>query len=276
MGKKLLENYPNAKKFLNEADSIVGFPLSQIMAEGTEDDLRQTKVTQPAIYTYSIILYNAHSRPQAQAFAGHSLGEFTALAASGLFSDEKGLELVSIRANAMEKACQLQPSTMAAVLGMDDDTLNNIIAGITDEVVVGANYNSPGQVVISGSIPGIEIATEKLKSAGAKRVVPLVVGGAFHSPLMEPARLELEEAVLKTSFSSTTVPIYQNVDGKKSVNATEIKEKLIAQLTSPVLWTRSIENMVADGCNEFIECGPGNVLQGLVKKINRDVTVSGL
>jgi [acyl-carrier-protein] S-malonyltransferase len=274
MGKDLYEGSPLAKDLFDKANSILKFKITDLMFDGTDEDLRQTKVTQPAIFLHSVIL----SRVLGEDFkpdmvAGHSLGEFSALVANKTLSFEDGLKLVYKRAMAMQKACEIQPSTMAAVLGMEDDEVENILKNI-DEVVVPANYNSPGQLVISGSIPGVETACKLLKEAGAKRVIPLKVGGAFHSPLMEPAGAELAEAINSTKFNKGICPIYQNVTGQSVVDSEIIKKNLIAQLTSPVRWTQISRNMIADGAAEIIEVGPGSVLQGLVKKVKRDIVTS--
>jgi [acyl-carrier-protein] S-malonyltransferase len=243
------------------------------MFSGSEDDLRQTKVTQPAIFLHSVILALIRGEEfLPEMVAGHSLGEFSALVANRALSFEDGLKLVYTRAMAMQKACEAEPSSMAAILGLDDNHVEEILKNI-EEIVVPANYNSPGQLVISGSVKGIEIACERLKEAGARRALPLKVGGAFHSPLMEPARIELANAIQKTYFSQPVCPIYQNVTAKAVTDPNEIKSNLIAQLTSPVRWTQTVQNMIADGATAFIEVGPGNVLQGLVKKINSSVEV---
>ncbi|PKP38114.1 MAG: [acyl-carrier-protein] S-malonyltransferase [Bacteroidetes bacterium HGW-Bacteroidetes-15] len=276
MGKDLYESSPLAKELFEKANQILGFRITDLMFAGTDEDLRQTKVTQPAIFLHSVIL----SKVLGDAFkpemvAGHSLGEFSALVANGALSFEDGLVLVSKRAMAMQKACETEPSTMAAILGLDDDVVEKICAEI-DGVVVPANYNSPGQLVISGSIDGINLACEKMKEAGAKRALPLKVGGAFHSPLMEPARLELAQAIESTKFSNPLCPIYQNVDAKPYTNPEQIKQNLILQLTSPVRWTQIMLNMLSDGATSFTELGPGNVLQGLIKKVNRDIEATSI
>ena len=271
MGKDLYDQFESAKGLFEKANEILGFRITDLMFAGTDEDLRQTKVTQPAIFLHSVIL--AHvlgDRFTPDMVAGHSLGEFSALVANKALSFEEGLLLVSKRATAMQKACEMEPSTMAAILGIDDTIAEEICKGI-DEVVVPANYNSPGQLVISGSIKGIEIACEKLKAAGAKRALPLKVGGAFHSPLMEPAKIELAEAINSAHFNQPVCPIYQNVNAKATIDPIIIKENLIAQLTSPVRWTQIIQNMIADGARTFIEVGPGTVLQGLVKKADATV-----
>lgn len=272
MGKDLYEKSPLAKELFEKANEILGFRITDLMFSGTEEDLRQTKVTQPAIFLHSVILASTLGDSfQPNMVAGHSLGEFSALVANKALTFEDGLRLVAKRAAAMQKACEAQPSTMAAILGLDDNKVEEICKSITEEIVVPANYNSPGQLVISGSIKGIEIACEKLKAAGAKRALPLKVGGAFHSPLMEPARVELAEAINATTFNNPICPIYQNVNAKAITNPSEIKQNLIAQLTSPVLWTQIAQHMIADGGTTFIEVGPGTVLQGLVKKVKSDI-----
>ncbi|MDI3479584.1 MAG: [acyl-carrier-protein] S-malonyltransferase [Rikenellaceae bacterium] len=272
MGKELYDNYPLAKEMMNKANEILGFDILKIMFEGTEQDLMQTKVTQPAIFIHSVTLANILSDNfKPDMVAGHSLGEFSALVAAKAMTYEDGLKLVFARAMAMQKACEIHPSTMAAVIGLDETAVEEVLSTITEEIVVPANYNTIGQIVISGSMKGIELAMEKLKAAGAKRVLPLKVGGAFHSPLMEPARLELETAIDKTPFQPPICPIYQNVSALPSTDPMQIKQNLIDQLTSPVRWTQTIKNMINDGAKEFIEVGPGNVLQGLIKKISPDI-----
>ncbi len=271
MGKELYDSNTDAREMFERANEILGFRITDLMFSGTDDDLRQTKVTQPAIFLHSVVLANSlGAQFQPDMVAGHSLGEFSSLVAARALSFEDGLILVSKRANAMQKACETQPSTMAAIIGLDDEVVENVCAGIFD-VVVPANYNSPGQLVISGSIKGIDVACEKLKEAGAKRALPLKVGGAFHSPLMEPARVELAEAINQTAFNAPICSVYQNVDGNPYTDPVKIKENLIAQLTSPVRWTQISQNMLRDGATTFVEVGPGKVLQGLVKKINREV-----
>ncbi len=271
MGKDLYDNSPIAKELFENANQILGFRITDLMFAGTDEDLKQTKVTQPAIFLHSVILAKVLGNDfKPDMVAGHSLGEFSALVAAGALSFDDGLRLVSARAMAMQKACELEPSTMAAVLGLDDMKVEEICASI-NEVVVAANYNCPGQLVISGSVKGIDMACEKLKEAGAKRALKLAVSGAFHSPFMEPARQELEAAINSTPFSKPICPIYQNVTAKPTTNPEEIKTNLIAQLTSPVRWTQTVQNMIADGATEFVELGPGNVLQGLIKKVNKDV-----
>lgn len=276
MGKNLFDSSDLAKDLFHQADEILGFGISRIMFEGTEEELKQTKVTQPAIFLHSVILAKTYPDFKPDMVAGHSLGEFSALVANGILSFEDALNLVNIRALAMQEACEIEPSTMAAVLGLPDEKVEEVCASITDELVVPANYNCPGQVVISGSVKGIELACEKMKEAGAKRAMPLAVGGAFHSPFMEPARKKLEEAIQNITFHDPLCPVYQNVSTTGMTDLEMIKENLIAQLTAPVKWSQSIQNMIEDGATSFIECGPGKVLQGLVRKINRGVEVSGL
>lgn len=267
MGLDLYEKYPSAQELFERANEILGFPITDTMFEGTPEDLKETKVTQPAIFLHSVILSKVIGTEfKPDMVAGHSLGEFSALVANGVLNFEDGLTLVSKRALAMQKACELQPSTMAAVLGLEDDIVEKICEE-TPGVVVAANYNCPGQLVISGEVGAIELACEKLKEAGAKRALVLPVGGAFHSPLMEPAREELAEAIESTKFSTPECPIYQNVTTTGVTDPEEIKKNLIAQLTAPVKWTQSVQNMVKDGADLFTEVGPGNVLQGLVRKI---------
>ena len=276
MGKSLYEENPKAKALFEKANEILGFRITDIMFDGSEEELKQTKVTQPAIFLHSVILAKTTPDFAPDMVAGHSLGEFSALVANGVLSFEDGLSLVFQRALAMQEACEINPSSMAAILGLEDHIVEEICAGITEEIVVAANYNCPGQLVISGSTKGIEIACELLKSAGAKRALPLPVGGAFHSPLMEPAREKLQKAIEETQFHTPICPIYQNVSTTAVTGVTEIKANLIAQLTAPVKWTQSVQQMVADGATEFVECGPGKVLQGLVKKINPEAIVTGL
>jgi [acyl-carrier-protein] S-malonyltransferase len=272
MGKDLYDNQPLAKQLFDKANDILGFEITRLMFSGTDEDLRQTKVTQPAIFLHSVILAKTMGDAfTPQMVAGHSLGEFSALVANGTLSFEDGLKLVSRRAMAMQKACEVQPSTMAAVLGLEDQLVEDICNGIS-EVVVAANYNSPGQLVISGSVAGIEAAIEKLTAAGAKRAIKLPVGGAFHSPLMEPARVELAEAINAAPFGDPFCPVYQNVNAKPSLDPKVIKQNLIDQLTSPVRWTQTVLNMIADGASSFTEVGPGTVLQGLIRKIDRNMT----
>lgn len=267
MGKDLYDGNAKAKALFEQANEILGFRITDTMFTGTADELKQTNVTQPAIFIHSVIAAITNESFAPQMVAGHSLGEFSSLVANKTLSFEDALRLVSKRATAMQRACELNPSTMAAILGLDDQKVEEICASITEEIVVAANYNCPGQLVISGSMKGIDIACEKLKAAGAKRALPLQVGGAFHSPLMQPAREELAKAIEATSFQGPISPVYQNVNAKPSSDVAEIKRNLIAQLTSPVRWTQSVQRMVADGATTFIECGPGKVLQGLVKKI---------
>lgn len=275
MGKELYDKNQQAKELFESANGILGFNITDIMFEGTADQLKETKVTQPAVFLHSVILAETSPSFTPDMVAGHSLGEFSALVANKTLSFEDGLKLVSQRALAMQKACEVNPSTMAAILGLDDDKVAQICEEI-DEVVVAANYNCPGQLVISGSNKGIELACEKMKEAGARRALPLPVGGAFHSPLMEPAREELAAAIKSTNFSNPICPVYQNVNAKPATDTETIKNNLIAQLTGPVLWTQSVQNMVADGAKKFIECGPGKVLQGLVRKIALEVEAEGL
>jgi len=273
MGKELYEK-EEAKALFELANEIIGFRISDIMFSGTEEELKQTKVTQPAIFLHSVILAKTLGDSfKPDMVAGHSLGEFSALVAASALSFEDGLRLVITRANAMQRACELQPSTMAAILGLADEIVENICNEIP-EVVVAANYNCPGQIVISGSIEGVDIACQKLTEAGAKRALKLNVGGAFHSPLMEPARLELQEAIEQVHILPPVCPIYQNVDPVAQLDPARIKANLITQLTGAVRWTQTIEQMIADGADEFIEVGPGNVLQGLVKKVNRGLPTS--
>jgi len=276
MGKDLYENNTEAKKLFDQANEILGFEITKIMFEGTAEELKETKVTQPAVFLHSVINALVHPDFKPEMVAGHSLGEFSALVANGTLSFEDGLKLVYKRALAMQKACEINPSTMAAVLGLEDEVVEKICAEIEEEVVVPANYNCPGQLVISGSNKGIEIACEKMKEAGAKRALPLPVGGAFHSPLMEPAREELAKAIKETKFNEPKCPVYQNVNAQGSIDIEAIKENLISQLTAPVKWTQSVHQMVQDGASIFIESGPGKVLQGLVKKINRESEVAQL
>lgn len=269
MGKDLYENSEQAKELFERANEILGFRITDLMFEGTDEDLRQTKVTQPAIFLHSVILAKTLGKDfQPDMVAGHSLGEFSALVANGALSFEDGLKLVSKRAMAMQKACEIEPSTMAAVLGLEDDKVEEICMSV-DEIVVAANYNTEGQLVISGSEKGIDTAIEKLTQAGAKRAIKLSVGGAFHSPLMEPAREELASAIENTTFSEPICPVYQNVTGKAVTDINEIKKNLVAQLTAPVRWTQTMKNMLADGAKSYTEVGPGKVLQGLLKKIDR-------
>lgn len=277
MGKDLYENSPLAKELFEKANEILGYRITDIMFEGTDEDLRQTKVTQPAVFLHSVIsalCMGDEFKPEMT--AGHSLGEFSALVAAGALSFEDGLKLVYARAMAMQKACEATPSTMAAIIALPDDKVEEICASIQNEVCVPANYNCPGQIVISGSIEGINQACELMKAAGAKRALPLKVGGAFHSPLMNPAKVELEAAINETEIHTPKCPVYQNVDAKPHTNPEEIKKNLVAQLTASVRWTQTIENMIADGATDFTECGPGNVLQGLIKKIDSNVNAHGI
>jgi len=271
MGKELYENYPAARELFEQANRILGFSITSLMFSGTDEDLKQTRVTQPAIFLHSVILARIlGSNFQPDMVAGHSLGEFSAIVAAGALSFENGLILVSKRAQAMQRACELRPSTMAAILGLEDETVERICAGI-QAVVVPANYNSPGQIVISGSIEGIDMAIDQLTAAGAKRAIILPVGGAFHSPLMEPARAELEKAIDQADFARPVCPVYQNVTALPARDPDGIRENLKKQLTAPVRWTQSVKNMLADGADAFYEAGPGNVLQGLIKKVDRNV-----
>ncbi len=279
MGKKLYEENTLARTLFEQANEILGFRITDIMFEGTEEALKQTNVTQPAVFLHSVIAYKTLDNAKPDMVAGHSLGEFSALVANNVLSFEDALKLVSIRAKAMQKACEMNPSTMAAVLALADEKVEEICAEIqnkTGEVVVAANYNCPGQLVISGSIKGIDLACEALKAAGAKRALVLPVGGAFHSPLMEPAKAELAEAIESTVFHSPTAPVYQNVKAIAVSNPDEIKKNLIAQLTGAVKWTQSVQSMIADGGINFTECGPGKVLQGLILKINKEAIVAGV
>ncbi len=276
LGKDLYDNNQEAHDLFEKANEILGFRITDLMFEGTEEDLKQTKVTQPAIFLHSVLLAKSLGDDfKPSMVAGHSLGEFSALVAAGALSFEEGLRLVSKRAHAMQKACEAQPSTMAAVLALTDEKVEELCAEV-EGVVAPANYNCPGQVVISGTVEAVDAACEKMKAAGAKRALRLKVGGAFHSPLMEPARAELAEAIAATEFNTPVCPVYQNVDAKPHTDPAEIKENLIKQLTSPVRWTQDVQAMIADGADEFIELGPGKVLQGLVSKINKEVAVSGM
>ena len=270
MGKDLYENVPTAKELFEKANEILGFRITDIMFSGTDEELKQTFVTQPAVFLHSVIMAKALGEEfKPDMVAGHSLGEFSALVAAGALEFEDGLRLVAKRAAAMQKACEAQPSTMAAVLGLDDKTVEDICAQI-EGVVVAANYNCPGQLVISGSIEAVDAACEQLKAAGARRALRLPVGGAFHSPLMEPAKVELQEAIEAAPFKAPICPVYQNVDAKPYTDPEQIKANLIAQLTAPVCWTYIVQNMLADGADSFVELGPGAVLQGLIKKVNRE------
>ena len=279
MGKDLYDNNETAKELFDKANEILGYSITDIMFNGTDDDLKQTKVTQPAVFLHSVIsaiCMGDDFKPEM--VAGHSLGEFSALVAAGALSFEDGLRLVYARAMAMQKACEAQPSTMAAIIGLPDEKVEEICASINREgnVVVCANYNNPGQLVISGNVEAINEACEQLKAAGAKRALPLKVGGAFHSPLMQPAKDELQAAIEKTEVKTPKCPVYQNVDGKPHPDPAEIKANLIAQLTSSVLWTQIVQNMIADGADDFTECGPGKALQGMISKINREVSAHGI
>ena len=279
MGKDLYENNPLDKELFEKANDILGYRITDIMFDGTDEELKQTKVTQPAVFLHSVIkalCLGEEFKPNM--VAGHSLGEFSALVAAGAISFEDGLKLVYARAMAMQKACDMAPSTMAAIVGLDDEVIEKICEEVSgaDGVVVAANYNCPGQLVISGNIEAINAACEKLKAAGAKRALPLKVGGAFHSPLMQPAKDELQAAIEKTEFKAPLCPIYQNVDGKPHTEPEEIKANLIAQLTSSVRWTSCVNNMIEDGADDFTECGPGKALQGMIARINKSVAVSGI
>ena len=277
MGIDLYENNPVAKEMFDKANEILGFNITDLMFNGTDEDLRQTKVTQPAIFLHSVILAKTMGDDfNPDMVAGHSLGEFSALVAAGALSFEDGLRLVSARAQAMQKACEKTPSTMAAVLALPDARVEELCASVTEGVVVPANYNCPGQIVISGSIEGVDAACAKMIKAGAKRALKLKVGGAFHSPLMEPARAELADAIAHTDFHAPKCPVYQNVNAEPQTDPETIKKNLIAQLTAPVRWTQTIQNMIAAGADTFVEVGPGAVLQGLVKKISSEVATSGI
>jgi [acyl-carrier-protein] S-malonyltransferase len=279
MGKELFESSEKAREMFLKANEILGFDITKIMFEGPDEALKQTNVTQPAVFLHSVILGSTITDFKPDMVAGHSLGEFSALVMAGALSFEDGLKLVAQRAAAMQKACELNPSTMAAVLNLSDQIVEEVCAAVSkenNEIVVAANYNCPGQLVISGSIEGINMACVKMLEAGAKRALVLQVGGAFHSPLMEPARQELADAIQNTNFEIPVCPIYQNVNAKPSTDITVIKENLIAQLTAPVRWTQTIQNMVAHGATLFTECGPGKVLQGLVKKISPETEVAGV
>lgn len=274
MGKDLYEQSPVAKEYFEKANDILGFRITDLMFEGTAEDLRQTKVTQPAIFLHSVISAIAMGDQfNPGMVAGHSLGEFSALVAAGALTFEDGLKLVYARAMAMQKACEAEPSTMAAVLGLDDETVEEVCDSIKDNIVVPANYNCPGQIVISGSIEGIDQACEALKEKGAKRALKLPVGGAFHSPLMQPASEELQAAIDASIVSVPVCPVYQNVNAYPQTDPVAIKQNLIAQLTAPVRWTQTVKNMITDGALEFVELGPGDVLKGLIKKVNPEVTV---
>ena len=277
MGKDLYESNPESKILFERANEILGFSITDVMFNGTDEDLKQTNITQPAVFIHSVIkALSIGESFKPDMVAGHSLGEFSALVANKTLNFDDALRLVYARAMAMHKACMLQSSTMAAVLGLDDSKVEEVCASISDEIVVAANYNCPGQLVISGTIEGINKACELMKAAGAKRALVLSVGGAFHSPLMEPARKELAEAIMNTKFNEPICPIYQNYVAKAVTNVDEIKENLIAQLTAPVKWTQSVQAMVNDGATHFYECGPGSVLQGLVKKIAKEVSAQSI
>ena len=280
MGKDLYDNNATAKELFEKANEILGYRITDIMFEGTDEDLKQTKVTQPAVFLHSVIsaiCLGDDFNPEM--VAGHSLGEFSALVAAGALSFEDGLKLVYARAMAMQKACEAQPSTMAAIIGLPDEKVEEVcteVSKLGKGVVVPANYNNPGQLVISGNIEAVNEACEQLKAAGAKRALPLKVGGAFHSPLMQPAKDELQAAIEQTEFQTPKCPVYQNVDAKPHTDATEIKQNLIAQLTSSVRWTQIVQNMIADGATDFTECGPGKALQGMIAKINKDIPAHGI
>lgn len=276
MGKNLYEQNTIAKEYFEQANEILGFRITDIMFSGSEEDLKQTKVTQPAVFLHSVIAFLTTPDLLPDMVAGHSLGEFSALVANKVLSFEDGLRLVAKRAAAMQRACEINPSTMAAVLGLEDAKVEEICKEFTDEVVVAANYNCPGQLVISGSINGIQQAAEKMKAAGAKRALILPVGGAFHSPLMEPAKAELQDAIMSTHFGNPTCPVYQNVDAHPYIEPAMIKQNLINQLTAPVRWTQTVQKMVEHGATHFTEVGPGAVLQGLVKKIAKDIITDGI
>ncbi len=276
MGKDLYEGFPQARELFEQANGILGFRITDLMFAGTDEDLRQTKVTQPSIFLHSVVLARMLAENfQPDMVAGHSLGEFSALVASGALSFENGLRLVSQRAMAMQKACELQQSTMAAILGLEDEVVEKVCSEI-DAVVVPANYNSPGQIVISGSIEGIDAAISRLTAAGAKRALKLSVGGAFHSPLMEPARIDLEKAIDAAEIVKPRCPVYQNVTARPSVDPAVIRENIKAQLTAPVKWTQTVKNMLADGAVSFYEVGPGTVLQGLIKKVDRNISAESV
>jgi [acyl-carrier-protein] S-malonyltransferase len=274
MGKPLYDENEEARQIFEKANEVLGFRLTDVMFDGSPEDLKQTQVTQPAVFLHSVALALTEPGFAPQMVAGHSLGEFSALVAAGVLSLEDGLRLVSQRAQAMQKACEAEPSTMAAVLGLDDETVERICSE-AEETVVAANYNCPGQLVISGDVPAVEQACEALKEAGAKRAMPLPVGGAFHSPLMEPAEEVLADAIRDTPFRQPRCPVYQNATAQAETRPGRIQENLIAQLTAPVCWTQSVQRMIADGATEFIELGPGKTLQGLIKKIDRSVSISG-
>ncbi len=279
MGKDLYDNNETAKELFEKANDILGFRITDVMFNGTDEDLRQTKVTQPAVFLHSVISAICMGESDPKMTAGHSLGEFSALVAAGALSFEDGLKLVYARAMAMQKACEAQPSTMAAIIGLPDEKVEEICEAVSKKgigVVVPANYNNPGQLVISGNIEAVNEACEQLKAAGAKRALPLKVGGAFHSPLMQPAKDELQAAIEQTAFQTPKCPVYQNVDGKPHTDPAEIKANLIAQLTSSVRWTQCVQNMIQDGATDFTECGPGKALQGMIAKISKEVTAHGI
>lgn len=278
MGKDLYDTNATAKQLFDKAIEILGFKITDIMFAGTDDQLKQTKVTQPAVFLHSVISALCKGEESPAMVAGHSLGEFSALVYAGALSFEDGLKLVAARANAMQKACEVNPGTMAAIIGLPDEKVEEVCAEVSKEgkVVVPANFNCPGQLVISGEVDAINEACEKLKAAGAKRALPLKVGGAFHSPLMQPAKEELQKAIETTSFNTPKCPIYQNVDGKPHTNSDEIKANLIAQLTSSVRWTASVKAMIADGATDFTECGPGKALQGMIARIDKTASAHGL
>ena len=279
MGKELYENNQTAKKLFDKANEVLGYRITDIMFDGTDEQLKETKVTQPAVFLHSVISALCMGEAfQPSMVAGHSLGEFSALVAAGALSFEDGLKLVYARAMAMQKACEVAPGTMAAIIGLPDEKVEEICQEVSKEgkVVIPANYNCPGQLVISGDKEGIEEACEKLKAAGAKRALPLKVGGAFHSPLMQPAKDELQKAIEATTVKTPQCPVYQNVDGKPYTDAAKIKANLIAQLTSSVRWTTTVQNMIADGVTDFTECGPGKALQGMIGRISKEVTVHGI
>ena len=279
MGKDLYETSPLAKELFDKADEILGFKITDIMFAGTDEQLKETKVTQPAVFLHSVISALCLGNDFAPAMvAGHSLGEFSALVASGALGFEDGLRLVAARANAMQKACEANPGTMAAIIGLSDEKVEEICAEVSKngKLVIPANYNCPGQLVISGDVEAVNEACEKLKEAGAKRALPLKVGGAFHSPLMQPAKDELQKAIENTTISAPKCPVYQNVDAKPHTDAADIKANLIAQLTSPVRWTKSVQNMIADGADDFTECGPGKALQGMIGRIDKTVNAHGI
>ena len=279
MGKDLYETSPLAKELFDKADAILGFKITEIMFAGTDDQLKETKVTQPAVFLHSVISALCMGEDFTPSMvAGHSLGEFSALVASGALSFEDGLKLVAARANAMQRACEANPGTMAAIIGLSDEQVEEVCKEVsaTGKVVIPANYNCPGQLVISGDVEAVGAACEKMKEAGAKRALPLKVGGAFHSPLMQPAQEELQEAIEKTHFNAPKCPVYQNVDAKPHTDPAEIKQNLIAQLTSSVRWTASVQQMIADGATDFTECGPGKALEGMIGRIDRNVVVHGI